>query len=219
MEVTERKVLQSLDLIKREGGPGNVEATLGYAGQQPVQFVISSVFLWTAGPHEAVMDVRLREPRKSICLRQRQAAQDVCQGDAGRRVLIRARRYRQPDYEPGFSYPNPVIVKGPDIVESRLFAEQIKKEMAKIPYLRDLQYGQPQDYPTVDIKIDRELAGQFGLTPEQVGNSLRAGNFIQPLHSGEFLDGPQNRRFLPGAGGSAAGSDRVDRGCAELPRP
>jgi multidrug efflux pump subunit AcrB len=43
VEVTEEKTLQMIDIIKREAGPGNVEATLGYAGQQPVQFVISSV--------------------------------------------------------------------------------------------------------------------------------------------------------------------------------
>src|SRR5581483_9622495 len=51
-------------------------------------------------------------------------------------------------------------------------AEKVRKEMAKIPYLRDLQYGQPQEYPTCDIKINRELAGQLGLTPMQIGRSL-----------------------------------------------
>lgn len=64
VEVTEKKVLQVLDVIKREAGPGNVQATLGYAGQQPVQFVLNSVFLWTSGPHEAVMDVKLKEEAK-----------------------------------------------------------------------------------------------------------------------------------------------------------
>jgi multidrug efflux pump subunit AcrB len=173
VEVTERKVLQSLALIKREAGPGNVEATLGYAGQQPVQFVISSVFLWTAGPHEAVMDVRLREAAK-IDL--------PAFKDKLRHVFAKEMPDVAYSFEPGdivsqimnLGSPTPiqVIVKGPDIVDSRIFAEKIKAEMAKIPYLRDLQYGQPQEYPTVDIKIDRELAGQFGLTPQQVGNSL-----------------------------------------------
>ena len=64
VEVTEQKVLQMLALIKREAGPDNLQASLGYAGQQPVQFVINNVFLWTSGPHEAVMDVKLREAAK-----------------------------------------------------------------------------------------------------------------------------------------------------------
>jgi multidrug efflux pump subunit AcrB len=72
----------------------------------------------------------------------------------------------------GSPTPISVIVKGPDLTQCRLFADRVKAEMAKIPYLRDLQYGQPLDYPTVDVNIDRELAGQFGLTPAQVGKAL-----------------------------------------------
>jgi multidrug efflux pump subunit AcrB len=173
VEVTERKVLQSLEVVKREAGPGNVEASLGYAGQQPVQFVISSVFLWTSGPHEAVIDVRLREAAK-IDLPSFK--------DRLRKAFARELPDVTYSFEPGdlvsqimnLGSPTPIqiIVKGPDVEESRQFAERIKTEMAKIPYVRDLQFGQPQDYPTVDIKIDRELAGQFNLTPAQIGNSL-----------------------------------------------
>jgi multidrug efflux pump subunit AcrB len=47
-----------------------------------------------------------------------------------------------------------------------------KQRWQKFTYLRDLQYGQPLDYPTIDVNIDRELAGQFGLTPAQVGKAL-----------------------------------------------
>lgn len=173
VEVTERKVLETIDIIKREAGPGNLVASLGYAGQQPVQFVISSVFLWTSGPHEAVMDFKLRNEAKI----------DL---SAFKDKLRKCFAKEMPDvgysFEPGdlvsqimnLGSPTPiaVIVKGPDLTENKMFAERVKKEMAKIPYLRDLQYGQPQDYPTVDINIDRELAGQFNLNPQQIGNSL-----------------------------------------------
>ena len=50
--------------------------------------------------------------------------------------------------------------------------------------LRDLQFGQPLDYPTVDIKVDRDRAGQLGVTVDQVGRSLLAATsssrFVQP---------------------------------------
>ncbi len=173
VEVTEEKTLQMLDIIKREAGPGNVEATLGYAGQQPVQFVISSVFLWTSGPHEAVMDVSLRK----------EANIDLAHfKDVLRSKFAQEMPRVSFSFEPGdlvsqimnLGSPTPisVIVKGPDLTQCRLFADRVKAEMAKIPYLRDLQYGQPLDYPTVDVNIDRELAGQFGLTPAQVGKAL-----------------------------------------------
>jgi len=173
VEVLEKKVLKMLDICKREAGPGNVEASLGYAGQQPVQFVISSVFLWTSGPHEAVMDVRLRKGAKI----------DLPSFKDKLRGCFKSEMPEvQFSFEPGdivsqimnLGSPTPiaVIVKGPDINESRAYADRVKRELAKIPYLRDLQFGQPLDYPTVNIDIDRELAGQFNLTPAQIGNSL-----------------------------------------------
>jgi multidrug efflux pump subunit AcrB len=173
VEVTEAKALQMLDIIKEKAGPGNVVATLGYAGQQPVQFVISSVFLWTSGPHEAVMDVSLRKGanidlpqfkdvlRKAFAEQMPQVGFSFEPGDLVSQIM-----------NLGSPTPIAVVVKGPDLEESKLFADRVKGEMAKIPYLRDLQYGQPLDYPTVDINIDRELAGQYGLTPDQIGRAM-----------------------------------------------
>lgn len=173
VEVTEKKVLQVLDLIKREAGPGNVQATLGYAGQQPVQFVLNSAFLWTSGPHEAVMDVKLRDAAKIDLDTFKNHMRDVFAKEMPGVAF---------SFEPGdlvsqimnfgSTTPISVLVKGPDIGVCREYAEKIKTEMSKIKYLRDLQYGQPFNYPTVDINIDRELAGQYKLTPDQIGNSL-----------------------------------------------
>src|SRR5439155_20980816 len=63
-------------------------------------------------------------------------------------------------------------------------AERVRKELAKVPSLRDLQYGQPLDYPTVQVNIDRERAGQFGLSMASVAKSLTAATsssrFVDP---------------------------------------
>jgi multidrug efflux pump subunit AcrB len=173
VEVTEKKVLQMLDIIKQKAGADNVVASLGYAGQQPVQFGLNSVFLWTSGPHEAVMDVQLREAAKidlenfKNTLRETFAKQmpDVAFSFEPGDLVSQIMNF-------GSTTPISVLIKGPDLDVSREFAEKVRIEMAKIKYLRDLQYGQPLSYPTVDIKIDRELAGQFELTPKQIGDSL-----------------------------------------------
>ena len=49
VEALETRVLKAIEEVKKEVGPENVEKTLGYAGQQPPMFPISSAFLWTAG--------------------------------------------------------------------------------------------------------------------------------------------------------------------------
>jgi multidrug efflux pump subunit AcrB len=56
--------------------------------------------------------------------------------------------------------------------------------MSKIPALRDLQFGQALDYPVLQVQIDRERAGQLGVTVEEVGRSLVAATsssrFVTP---------------------------------------
>jgi multidrug efflux pump subunit AcrB len=43
--------------------------------------------------------------------------------------------------------------------------------------LRDLEWGQALDYPACHIKIDRELAGQLGITAKEIGMSLQPAYF------------------------------------------
>ena len=173
VEVLEKRILETIKLVREVAGPGNLEASLGYAGQQPPNFVISSVFLWTSGPHQGVMDFRLREAANINMDKFK---------DQMRHRLSAAMPDTLFSFEPGdlvsqimnLGSPTPISVqiKGHDLTLDRIFAERVRKEMAKIKHLRDLQYGQAGDYPTVDIKIDRELAGQLGLTPQQIGYSL-----------------------------------------------
>jgi multidrug efflux pump subunit AcrB len=75
--------------------------------------------------------------------------------------------------------PTPICVQisGHNLVTNKIFAAKVLKEMAKITALRDLQWGQALDYPSCEIDIDRELAGQLGLTPEEVGMSLQPAFF------------------------------------------
>ncbi len=60
VEATERMALEVLDEIKRTAGPDNVAITLGYVGIQPASYPIDTIYLWTSGPHEAVLLVALK---------------------------------------------------------------------------------------------------------------------------------------------------------------
>jgi multidrug efflux pump subunit AcrB len=178
VEALETRVLKAIDEIKAEAGPGMVDKTLGYAGQQPAMFPISSAFLWTSGPHQAVLDVQLKEgshidmePFK----------------DRLRRRLHKALPDTTFSFEPGdivsqimnLGSPTPITVQvtGHNLIADKVFAGKVLGEMKKISGLRDLQWGQPLDYPTVQIDIDRELAGQLGVTAQEIGMSLQPAFF------------------------------------------
>ena len=64
-----------------------------------------------------------------------------------------------------FGSPTPVeiAVSGPNFADDRQYAEKVRRELAKIPSLRDLQVGQSLDYPTIDVNVDREKAGLAGI--------------------------------------------------------
>lgn len=178
VEALEKRVLKTIETVKELVGKDNVEKTLGYAGQQPPMFPISSAFLWTSGPHQAVLDVQLKESAR--------VDMDKFKDELRKRLGVTI-----PDttfsFEPGdlvsqimnLGSPTPIKIQvmGPDMVANKLFAGKILKELKKIDKLRDLQWGQPLDYPSCDINIDRELAGQLGVTPEDIGMSLQPAYF------------------------------------------
>lgn len=184
VEALERRVLKILEEVKQEAGHANVESTLGYAGQQPPMFPISSAFLWTSGPHQAVIDIALKEgvpidmPKFKDALRKRFAKTvpdtkvSFEPGDLVSQIM-----------NLGSPTPIKVQVSGPNLIADKLFAMKVFKEMGKIKALRDLQWGQPLDYPACHIKIDRELAGQLGLTADEIGMSLEPAIF-----SSRFVD-------------------------------
>lgn len=184
-EATESLAREVLDLIRREAGPDNVDITLGYVGVQPTSYPVNLIFLWTGGSHEGVLQVALRSTA-------RLGLDDLQERLRG------AFHDRFPDaqfsFEPGdivgrimnFGAPTPieVAVMGPDFAATRTFAARLRDEIAAIASVRDLQYGQTLDYPAIRVDLDRELAGQLGVTADQVGRSFAAATsssrFVAP---------------------------------------
>jgi multidrug efflux pump subunit AcrB len=85
-----------------------------------------------------------------------------------------------------FGSPTPieVVVSGSDFAKNREFAEKLRKELAQVPVLRDLQLGQSMDYPTVQVNVDREKAGMAGLMPsmfrERLVTATSSSRFVVP---------------------------------------
>jgi multidrug efflux pump subunit AcrB len=60
----------------------------------------------------------------------------------------------------------------------------VRSELARISSLRDLQFGQALDYPAIEVDVNRQLAGQLGVTVDDVGRSFAAATsssrFVAP---------------------------------------
>src|SRR5260370_10066547 len=86
-----------------------------------------------------------------------------------------------------FGSPTPVqvTVTGPNLQENRAYAEKVRQQLDQIPSLRDLQYEQSLEYPTIEVNVGRALAGLSGVTAEEVGRALApatlSSRFTTPL--------------------------------------
>jgi multidrug efflux pump subunit AcrB len=170
---TEAAFLKALNLIKSAVGPDNVALSLGLIGVHGANFPINFVHLWNGGPEEGVLQVQLKPGSKVRLdelkerLRQEFAAQLPNVNFSFEPADIVSRIMSM-----GAATPIEVAVSGEDIDVSRTFAERVKLKLESIAVLRDVQFGQSLDYPTVDVKVDRERAGLIGPTMKQVSKAL-----------------------------------------------
>ena len=74
----------------------------------------------------------------------------------------------------GADTPIEVAVSGPNYGDNRSFAAKIKTELEKIPALVDLQYVQALDYPTIDVRVDREKSNFSRVTAEDAARAMVA---------------------------------------------
>jgi multidrug efflux pump subunit AcrB len=186
VELTEQSIRRVLDDIRQEAGPGNVDLTLGYVGTQGSAYPINTVYLWTSGPQEAVINVALN-PSAGI---------DVSAFEERlRKVLPPQFPGCHFSFEAGdlvsqimnFGAPTPVEVSamGPSLSAVRGYVATLYGHLTAIRSLRDLEYEQPLSYPSVNVDVNRELAGQFGVTAAEVAHSVvdatYSSRFVTPL--------------------------------------
>src|SRR5581483_1144200 len=138
----------------------------------PSSYPVDLIHLFTSGPQEAIIQVAVKP--------------DTPRGEALReRIRADLRRELpacQVSFEPAdivsqvmsFGSPTPVevAVQGPSLASDYGFAQKIQAQLGRLAFIRDLQFAQEYNYPTLDININRERAGQFGLTMADVVRSV-----------------------------------------------
>jgi multidrug efflux pump subunit AcrB len=247
IERTEELAKEAVRGIETAVGPGNLETSVGYVGVAPSSYPINAVYSWTSGPEEAVLRIALKkdsgirvEELKSQLRRELPAqlgewlkAKIIAEGGDADDAEKRASQIRL-SFEPAdivnevmsFGSPTPVevAVYGPNIADNKAHAAKVRTELEKVKAIRDLQYGQAQDAPTVEVKLDRAKIGQSGVTVADVGKSFveatSSSRFVLPMYWTETATGfgylvqvqvPPRRMDTPGEVG-LIGVKQTDRG-------
>ena len=183
IEETERIVLRALDVIERTAGRDQVTITSDFEGLIPSSYPVDLIHLFTSGPQDAIIQVALQA--------------DAARGESLRERLRQNLRAELPDchvsFEAGdivtqvmgFGSPTPVLVdvQGINLQDAYAYAQKVRTQLAHLGFLRDLQFQQEENYPTLDIDINRDRAGQFGLTMADVVHSV-----VPATSSSRFTD-------------------------------
>jgi multidrug efflux pump subunit AcrB len=193
IERTEQIALQTLETIKREVGPDNVEITLGFVGTQPPNYPINTIYLWSSGSEEAVLQVQLKRGTgiRIEDLKER-LRQKLAQELPGVRFSFEPSDIVSRVMSFGAPTAIEVAVSGPNLADSRRYAEKLRGFLAQVPTLRDLAFEQELDYPTVKVTVNRERAGVLGVTAEDVAKSVVAGTSSSRYTSANYWADPKS---------------------------
>jgi multidrug efflux pump subunit AcrB len=187
IERTESTTKEVLGIISTLAGRDNVAITSCYVGLLPSTYPVSSIFLWTSGPHESVVKVNFK-PSAPIKLEsfKQQLRDSLTTYNPDLSISFEPADLVDQVMSMGANTPVEIMVQARNLQQGREYAERIKKEMTRLQYLRDVQFGLPLDYPTLQINYDRVRSGQLGLTVEQASKSVLAGTsssrFTQPVY-------------------------------------
>jgi multidrug efflux pump subunit AcrB len=172
IEETERIVLRALDVIQRDAGQQNVTITSDFMGVVPASYPVDLIHLFTSGPQEAIIQVAVKpDTPRGEALRER-IREDLRRTLPNCQVSFEAADIVSQVMSFGSPTPIEVAVQGASLANDYDYAQKIQTQLAKLNFIRDLQFAQEYNYPTLDININRERAGQFGLTMADVVRSV-----------------------------------------------
>lgn len=175
IERTEEKVVKLLNILDSLVGKDNIAISSAFVGQHPAQFSIAPIYLFTGGPHEAVLQVALQEHYKTNMdeLKEKLRAQV---SKAMPEVMLSFEPIELTDKILSQGSPTPVEVRiaGRNKKLNEEYAHKLMGKLHEIPYLRDIQIAQPIRYPALNINIDRVKAAQLGVDMSDISRSIVA---------------------------------------------
>jgi multidrug efflux pump subunit AcrB len=187
LERTQAYTQKTLTDIGQEVGPDNVALSLALIGVHASNYPINFIYLWNSGPQESVLQVQLKDGlnldmadlRERLRARFAKDMPEVKFSFEPSDIVSRVMSFGSPT-------PIEVAVIGTNLNTDRDFADKVRAKLQTIPVLRDVQFGQPLSYPSINVDVDRERAGLLGVSERDVTQSLTpatsSSRFTQALY-------------------------------------
>lgn len=192
VEVTEALAKKALSIIAREAGEKNVALTMGLVGVHAPNYPVNLIHLWNGGPEEGWLAIQLAPgaPIRTEKLKERlrkvfsEEMPDVKFSFEPSDIVNRVMSF-------GSNTPVEVAVSGPNLATNKEHADKLYAALKEIPELRDVQFAQALDFPTVNVNIDRERAGLMGVKVSDVTRSMVAATTSSRFTTANFWADPK----------------------------
>ncbi len=145
------------------------------------------------GPHEITLRVELTPPGERehdmehyITELRRRAATEF----PGLSVVFVPRGTIKQIINFGYKAPIVVEVRGYDLTQGSAVAKRIEQLMQRIPGLTDVKSIRQDDYPNLQINVDRQRAARFGIEQEDVARVL-LGSVFGNMSKAPFMVDPE----------------------------
>jgi multidrug efflux pump subunit AcrB len=176
LERTEVIAVKAQHILGDIVGKNHIAITSTMVGSHPASFSTNPIYLFMAGPQEAVMQISLTEDYKVPNLddlkeRFRNAIHKQLPGI---RLSFEPIELTDKILSQGSPTPIEIALSGKNKKQNQEYAFKILDKLKKIDYLRDAQIGQSFNYPSIDINIDRQRAAQLGVGLNDISRSLIA---------------------------------------------
>jgi len=172
LERTEELTRQVLAAIQTEVGPDSIAISSGFVGVQPGAYPVNLIHLWTSGPEEAVLQVQLRRGAAEIEPLKERLRERFRRDFSALRFSFEPSDIVSRVMGFGATTPIQVAVSGPNLDTTREFAQKLIAALRLVPTLRDVQFEQSLEVPTVAVEVHRERAGMLGVTVERAARAL-----------------------------------------------
>ncbi len=175
LERTEESTIKALHIMEQLVGRKNIAISSSLVGMHPSSFSTNPIYMFMAGPQEAVMQVSFAEDFKTnlddFKERFRQAMKKQLPAI---KVSFEPIELTDKILSQGSPTPIEVYLTSKNKKQNVQYAYKIIKKLDSIKYLRDVQIAQSYQYPAIDINIDRVRAAEVGVGVNDISRTLTA---------------------------------------------
>lgn len=174
IEKTEQKVKALLQELEGLLGKDHIAISSVFVGQHPSTFAVSPIYLYNAGPHEALMQVALKDMKINSDELKDKIRQHLKLKMPELKLSFEPIELTDKILSQGANTPIEIRISGMMKKMNAMTANKLLAKLKELDYLRDQQIPQSMNYPALEINIDRVRAAQLGLDAQDIAKSLVA---------------------------------------------